>query len=227
MRPIRKKIILDLREAIIKGEYPPETHLVENDLCARFKASRTPVREALAQLEKEGFVRIVPGSGTHVTKLSIEDVAHIYDLLIVLEGAASRLACKQISEEHLDKLEEYNFYCEKSLKDHNGDLLFELNDRFHWLITSATGNSYLMEMRSNLRALVNRASRIFLYIPGPRETTIAEHRQIIGALRSHNPSLAEFLTREHLENAKKLVVTYLYDKQAKSLASDNTVKGAV
>jgi DNA-binding GntR family transcriptional regulator len=227
MRPIRKKIILDLREAIIKGEYPPGTRLVENDLCARFKASRTPVREALAQMEKEGFVCITPGSGTHVTELSIEDIAHIYDILIVLEGTASRLACNQISEEQLGKLEEYNFHFEKSLKNHNVDLLFELNDRFHWLITSETSNSYLMDMRSNFRALVNRITRIFLYVPGQMETTIAEHRQIIAALRARNPALAEFVMREHLENAKKLLLAYLCDKQAENLAGNRGVKGAV
>jgi DNA-binding GntR family transcriptional regulator len=227
MRPIRKKIILDLREAIIKGEYPPGAHLVENDLCARFKASRTPVREALAQLEKEGFVCMVPGSGAHVTKLSIEDVSHIYDILIVLEGAASRLACNQISEKQLGKLEEYNFHFEKSLKDYNADLLFELNDRFHWLITSETGNTYLIDMRSNFRALVNRISRIFLYVPGQMEATIAEHRQIIAALRTRNPSLAEFVMREHLENAKKQLLAYLCNRQAGNLAGDRGVKETV
>jgi len=216
MRPIRKKIILELREAIIKGEYPPGTHLVENDLCACFKASRTPVREALAQLEKEGFICMIPGSGAHVAKLSIENVSNIYDILIVLEGAASRLACNRISEEQLGKLEEYNFHFEKSLKDHNADLLFELNDRFHWLITSETCNTYLMDMRSNFRALVNRISRIFLHVPGQMEATIAEHSQIIAALKARNPALAEFVMREHLEHAKKQLLTYLCDRKTEN-----------
>lgn len=66
MNLIKKRITLDLRDAIINGEYPPGTHLVESELCARFKVSRTPVREALAELEKEGFVRITPASGARV-----------------------------------------------------------------------------------------------------------------------------------------------------------------
>jgi DNA-binding GntR family transcriptional regulator len=223
MRPIKSQIILDLREAIIKEEYPPGAHLVENDLCARFKASRTPVREALAQLEKEGFVCVIPGSGAHVTKLSIEDVSHIYEILIVLEGAACRLACNRTSEEQIGKLEEYNFHFERALKNRNDDLLFELNDRFHWLITSETGNTYLMDMRSNFRALVNRISRIFLYVPGQMEATIVEHRQIIAALRARNSALAEFVMREHLENAKEQLLKYLRDRQTGNVAGDRGV----
>jgi DNA-binding GntR family transcriptional regulator len=223
----RKRIILELREAITRGEYAPGTHLVESDLCIRFKTSRTPVREALAQLEKEGLVRVTPASGARVVELSIEDVSHIYDILIVLEGAASRLASNLIGDEQLSKLEEYNFLFEKSLEDRNAELLFELNNRFHWLITSATGNAYLMGIRSNFRSLVDRISRIFLQVPGQMEATIADHRQVVAALKARNPALAEFVMREHLERAKKHLLSHLCDKQGENPASAKSTFGAV
>src|SRR5271157_233045 len=208
---LKQKIILNLRDTIIKGEYTPGTHLVESELCARFKVSRTPVREALNQLEKEGFVRITPEAGAHVVELSLDDVSHIYDVLIVLEGAASRLACSRIKNEQIGKLEEYNFLFEKSLVRRNAELLFELNNRFHWLITSETGNTYLMEMRTNFRGLIDRIAHIFPHIPGQMEATIADHRQIIFALKGRNPSLVEFVMREHLETAKKHLMAYLHE----------------
>ena len=211
MNVIKKRIVLHLREAITKGEYPPGTHLVESELCARFKASRTPVREALAQLEKEGFVRITPASGARVVELSAEDVSHIYDILIVLEGAACRLASYRINDEQLNKLKEYNLLFEKSL-GRNAQFLFELNSRFHWLITSESGNGYLVEMRSNFRGLVDPISRIFPHIPGQLEATVADHRKIVSALEARNPALAEFLMREHLESAKKHLLEYLRDR---------------
>jgi DNA-binding GntR family transcriptional regulator len=226
MKLIRKRIVLELREAITRGEYVPGTHLVESELCARFKTSRTPVREALAQLEKEGLVRMTPASGARVVELSIEDVSYIYDILIVLEGAASRLACNLISEKQLSKLEEYNFLFEKSVESHNLELLFELNDRFHWLITSETGNTYLMDIRSNFRSLVDRISRIFLHVSAQMEATIADHRQIISALKARNPALAEFVMREHLERAKKHLLSYLHDRQAGNLADAGKPSGA-
>jgi DNA-binding GntR family transcriptional regulator len=207
---LKQTIIFNLRDTIIKGEYPPGTHLKETELCARFKASRTPVREALNQLEKEGFVKMTPDAGAHVVELSFEDVSHIYDMLIVLEGAASRLACSRINDEQIGKLEEYNFLFEKSVGSRNAELLFELNNRFHWLITSETHNKYLMDMRSNFRGLIDRIAHIFPGIPAQMEATVSDHRQIISALRGRNPSLAEFVMREHLETAKKYLLAYLH-----------------
>ena len=227
MNLIKKRITLDLRDAIINGEYPPGTHLVESELCARFKVSRTPVREALAELEKEGFVRITPASGARVVELSIEDVSHIYDMLIVLEGAASRLACDRMTDEQVGKLEEYTFLFEKSLEEGNAEFLFELNNSFHWLITRETGNAYLMDMRSNFRALVDRISHIFPHIPGQMEATIASHRKIISALKARNPALAEFVMREHLESAKGHLLAYLCERPAGNPVESGDASGAV
>ncbi len=208
---LKQKIIRELRDTIIKGEYPPGTHLVESEVSDRFKVSRTPVREALNQLEKEGFVRITPDAGARVVELSVQDVSDIYDVLIVLEGAASRLACSRINDGQLAKLAEYNFLFEKSLGSRNTELFSELNNRFHWLITSATGNAHLMEMRSNFRDLIHRILHTFPHIPGQLEATVAEHQQIIAALQARNPSLAEFVMREHLENAKIHLLAYLHE----------------
>ena len=220
---LKQKTILDLRDTIIKGEYSPGTRLVESELCARFNVSRTPVREALNQLEKEGFVRITPDAGARVVELSVEDVSHIYDILIVLEGAASRLACTRIKDEHIGKLEEYTFLFEKSVGGHNTELLFELNNRFHWLITSETGNTYLMDIRSNFRGLIDHIAHIFPHIPVQLEATIADHRQIISALKARNPSLAEFVMREHLETAKKHLLAYIHEGQAGNILCGQTM----
>ncbi len=225
MNLIRKRIVLNLREAIVRGEYAPGAHLVESELCARFKASRTPVREALAQLEKEGFVRTTPASGARVIELSIEDVSHIYDMLIVLEGAASRLACNRIHEEQIAQLEEHTFLFEKARQENNAEFLFELNNRFHWLITSETGNRYLIDMRSNFRALVDRISRIFPHIPEQLEATIIDHHQIVAALKARNPALAEFVMRAHLENAKKQIIAYLRGREAGTLPDTRGASG--
>ena len=224
MNLIRKRIIRDLRQALTKGEYPPGTHLVESELCARFKVSRTPVREALAQLEKEGFVRIIPAAGARVVELTAEDVAHIYDVLIVLEGAACLLASKHITDEQIGKLEEYNLIFEKFLGHHNREFLFEVSDRFHFLITSASGNPYLIEMRSNFRALVDRLSRICPYIDGQMEESLVEHREIVSALKARNPVLAEFVMREHLESVKKNLVVFVRNRDRQAKRSEETAR---
>lgn len=210
---LKERTIANLRNALLEGEFRPGEHLTEADLCARFQVSRTPVREALNQLEKEGFVKITPAAGARVVNLSMKDVLDLYDILIVLEGAASRLACPLIREEQLNKLEEYNLLFEKALMEKNGDLLFDLNTQFHWLITEATKNSYLIQMRTNFRRLVDRIARIFPHVPGQCDETILWHRKIIDALKARNPALAEFVMREHLGNAKKNLAEYLEERE--------------
>jgi len=210
---LKERTIANLRNALLEGEFRPGEHLTEADLCARFQVSRTPVREALNQIEKEGFVKITPAAGARVVNLSMKDVLDLYDILIVLEGAASRLACPLIREEQLNKLEEYNLLFEKALMEKNGDLLFDLNTQFHWLITEATKNSYLIEMRTTFRRLVDRIARLFPFIPGQGEDTLVWHRKIIGALKARNPALAEFVMREHLGNAKKNLAEFLRERE--------------
>jgi len=210
---LKRKTITELRNSILKGEFGPGEHLTEALLSARFKVSRTPIREALNQLEKEGFVKMTPAAGARVVNPSLKDTLDIYDILIVLEGAASRLACPLIQEDQLDKLEEYQLFFEKALKEENEDLLFDLNSQFHWLITEATKNAYLIEMRTNFRRLVDRIARIFPHVDGQCEETLLWHRKIIDALKARNPALAEFVMREHLGNAKQKLAEYLRGRE--------------
>ena len=210
---LKEKIIREFRKAIVNQEYKPGEHVTEAALCERFKVSRTPVRESLNQLEKEGFIKIVPGAGAKVVKLSLKETLDIYDILIILEGASARLACLKIADDQILKLEEYNFLFEKAKDRDNTELLFELNARFHWLITEATSNTYLIDMRANFRLLVDRIARLFPGIPGQCEATLVEHKNIIDALKSKNSAMAEFAMKEHLEAAKRALQEYLREKQ--------------
>lgn len=214
---LKERIVGRLRDAIAQGEYRPGERLVENDLCARFKVSRTPVREALDHLDREGLLKITPGAGARIVELSRKNILDIYDMLIVLEGAAARLACRNISSGQIEKLEEYNFLFEETLKRHDPELLFQLNHRFHWVITEAADNQYLIEMRLRFRRLIDNISRTFAQIPEQCRVTIAEHRQILDALKARNPSLAEFTMKEHLENAKEKLGEYLDKKERENI----------
>jgi len=211
---LKQKIVTRIRNAILQGEYRPGEHLRELALCKRFEVSRTPIREALHQLEKEGFLKIIPAAGARVVELSLKEIFDIYDLLIILEGAACRLAASKMTGSRINKLEEYTLLFERAMVEENVELLFDLNASFHWLITEATKNSYLVDMRMNFRRLVDRIARIFPYVPGQCEETLTWHRKIIHALREKNPALAEFVMREHLENAKQNLSGYLQGRES-------------
>jgi len=206
---LKETIIAHLREAILNGEYPPGGHLGETALSRRFGVSRTPIREVLHLLEKEGLVHIVPGVGARAAKRSVDDILKIYDVLIVLEGAACKFACTEITEEEIRRLQESNHRMEKALNEDDPDRMLEFNNTFHWLITEASRNSYLIDLRANFRRLVDPVTRLFPSIPGQVQSSIEEHEDIIIALRRRNPFMADFIMKEHLEKAKKNLKRHL------------------
>lgn len=118
--------MMELRNAIAWREYKPGEHLKEADLSRRFNVSRTPIREALIQLEKEGFIKMTPEVGAKVVQLSQNDISNIYDILIVLEGLSSRLAYTRLKNEQIDKLEELHLMMVKALGEKK-ILTFSLN----------------------------------------------------------------------------------------------------
>jgi len=211
----KKDIVRELRNSIIKGEYKPGKRLTEISLSRRFNVSRTPIREALSWLQKEGFIEIIPAIGARVVKLSLKNVSDVYDILITLEGLASRLAANNLTNEQIDKLEEYHLMMMNALSKKNFDLTSELNIRFHRLIREATNNSYLVDLRINLRYLVDWFNSVFVFIHTQWEETLKEHRLIIDAFKTRNPALAEFVTREHFEGAKKRFLEYFGKDQQK------------
>jgi DNA-binding GntR family transcriptional regulator len=208
---LKETIIRDLRKAIISGEYKPHEHLKEISLCKQFQVSRTPVREALRQLEKEGLLETVPYAGARVVKFSKIDVSNIYDMIITIEGAASRHACPLITETQIAKLEEYQFMLEKTTVDRNYDLAFEINHNFHKLIAECTQNPYLIKIWQDFRSMVNLFGRFTLsdMVPNQLKATSEEHPRIIEALKNRNPAMAEFVAREHMETGRGSMLEYM------------------
>jgi len=210
--PIKQAIIGELRNLICKGEYKPGQRLTEGQLAKRFGVSRTPIREVLNQLEKEGFIRIIPNVGAEVAKLSLKDIADIHNIMGVLEGLASRLATEELSDEDISKLEEYQFLMIKAAEAMNFELVFELNIEFHALITENSKNDYLINTRNTFRNLFRGFASTLAFVPKQWQVTIDAHRKIIDAFKAKNAPLAEFLTREHIETAKNLHLEFLSKK---------------
>ena len=204
----KENIIAHLRHAIVSGKFKPGEHIVEQDLCSLLGVSRSPVREALNQLEKEGLVTIKNNVGAKVVDLTLDDLSHIYDVIEVIDGAASRLACDKLNDEEIKELKEYHFMMIDASNQNNLELVFELNIQFHKYINEHTNNQYLMEIWTNLRSLTYFLTHFSPFIAGQAKATIEGHQKIIDAIESRNPSLAEFDSRNHIKVAKRFMLNY-------------------
>jgi len=206
---LKEAILRDLRNAIAGGTLKPRERITEAALCRQYGVSRTPVREILKQLEKEGLVRISPNAGARVADFSLQDVSNLYEIFVTLEGAGARLACREARDDDIGKLEECQFMMERAIAEPNLDLVFELNTRFHMLITECTANPYLIEIRRNFSTLMSRFGRLATFIPRHLQGALEEHPKIIDAIEKRNAALAEFLAREHMEKARTYMSAYV------------------
>jgi DNA-binding GntR family transcriptional regulator len=93
-----------LRDLIVEGALAPGSRISERELCARFGISRTPLREALKVLAREGLIELLPNRGARVARLDPKDVADMFDLMGALEALAGRLAARRITEPELDEI---------------------------------------------------------------------------------------------------------------------------
>lgn len=103
---LRGRVFTEIREAILSGKYEEGEELREVNIGKDLGVSRTPVREALRQLELEGLVRVIPNKGAYVTGITSKDIQDIFVIRSYLEGLAAAWACEHISEEQLAELEE-------------------------------------------------------------------------------------------------------------------------
>ncbi len=203
---LRQKIIEDLKNAIARGAFNPGQRLVEAQLCNRYKAGRSVIREALRHLEQDGFVKIIPNSGAIATELSQKDVEQIYDLMGALEGLAMRVATPIMNQREVAKLEKL---VKKMEATNNPFRFFQYNFEFHTYMDHLSGNDRLIKLMENLRAQAHRISLRSFYNPGQIRASLIEHRKILEAIKEMDPVKVESLIRDHYLQSKNRLIKYM------------------
>lgn len=203
---LRQKIIEDMKKAIARGTFNPGQRLIEAQLCNRYKAGRSVIREALRHLEQEGFVKIIPNSGAIVTELSQKDVEQIYDLMGALEGLAMRVATPIMNQKEVAKLEKIVKNMEAT---NNPFRFFQYNFEFHTYMDQLSGNDRLIKLMKNLRAQAHRISLRSFYNPGQIRASLIEHRKILEAIKEMDPVKVENLIRDHYLQSKNRLMKYM------------------
>ncbi len=199
---LRAQVFSEIEKAILNGVLKPGESLIECKLSSELGVSRTPVREALRQLELEGLVKTVPNKGAIVIGISESDIEDIYSIRKVVEALAARWAAEKISDADIEKLsnvvELQEFYVSKN------DLIqvWQLDTAFHEIIFNACGSRILMHTLTGFHHYIQKARELSLKTRGRPSLAVAEHKKILEALKNHNPDEAERLTSEHISRAQ-------------------------
>ncbi len=200
--PSGERVYRALREAILSGELPANTRLVELALANQFGMSRTPVREALKRLIAEHLAVLDPVRGMVVRGIDPQEIDDAYTLREVLDGLAARLAAQRISAEDLARLRRIMELMKEAVEGGRDDTLVELNLRFHELLLDASGNERLRQVSRTLNDLVRLYSSTAFRSQERDRAVLAEHASIVDALERRDPHAAERSARHHMVEAR-------------------------
>ena len=197
---LRGQVFLLFCEDILKGKFKENEELREATLGKELGVSRTPVREALRQLELEGLVHSIPNKGAYVTGITEKDVHDIYMTRSMLEGLCARWAAEHISEEQIQEMEEVLLLTEYHLDRGNAEQLAELDGKFHEVLYDASQSRILRHILSDFHKYVQVARKRSVKKEDRAKKSLEEHREILNALRTGDADRAEELAHIHILN---------------------------
>jgi DNA-binding GntR family transcriptional regulator len=198
-RTAKETTVQILKDRIMRQELRAGDPLPEAAIAQSLGVSRTPVREAILQLQKEGLVEVIPNRGAYVTFITLRELKNIIQLLQILEGAAVELAFDNLDMNRLKALERELL----SLKERRPGVSHEETSKpgiqLHDLILQSCGNEKIFSTAGNIREQIRALTRTAVKkIPGRALESVDEHLKIIRAIQAGDRSAAKNATTEHL-----------------------------
>ena len=190
-----------IKSDIFEFRLMPGTRFSENEVARRARVSRTPVREALFRLEREGYLEVHPKSGWSVRALDFEALDHLYDARVVIECAAVQRLCAGSPRTTLAGLEKVWLVAPRNrLKD--GARVARLDEEFHTTLVAAAGNPELARIHHTITERIRIVRRLDFTHPERVVYTYLEHGQILRAILARRSARAVELLRSHIESSK-------------------------
>lgn len=204
-RPLREIVYEELKRRIMTGMITPHTRMMEVDLAEDMGVSRTPVREAIRKLEKEGLVTIEPRKGAYASDISTEDMVNVLTVREELEALAAGIAASRITGEQISRMEHLTDLYAQAIEANDTAAIIDYDEQFHQAIVSVTDNRTLIQFVSNLQELVLRFRYLYYEDFSRYRNMPEEHHHIIDALKSGDEKRASEVVREHIHSLKSFV----------------------
>ena len=204
--PLRDVVFNTLRQAILIGELKPGERLMEIHLADRLGVSRTPIREAIHKLEREGLVTIMPRRGAEVAQITEKSMNDVLEVRRALDALCVELACDRITEEGLDNLRAACDNFEQCVKTKDSKKIAQADVALHDIIVQATGNQRLIQLVNNLSEQMYRYRFEYIKDSSQHKTLVEEHRIIYQSIVQKDKETAAEAARTHIDNQKKAII---------------------
>jgi DNA-binding GntR family transcriptional regulator len=202
---LREIVYEELKRQIMVGEIAPGTRMMEVELAEEMGVSRTPVREAIRKLEKEGLVTIEPRRGAYASDISAKDMVDILEVRQDLEGMAAGIAAQKITDEGRIELENIARKYKDSVDREDIEEIIKNDEAFHKYIVSLSGNKTLIKMVSQVQELALRFRYIYYEDFSRFKNQPSEHQAIVDAIAGGDVAGARKYAEEHLAGLKDFV----------------------
>ncbi|MFL5799659.1 MAG: GntR family transcriptional regulator [Actinomycetota bacterium] len=197
-----------LRDAILHGEFDPHVPISQVQLAQRLGVSRTPLREALRMLQREGLIDSEPNRRVRVAALSVADLEQLYAARVVIDALTLRLSVARFSDEDLTEMEQCLRTMERLAADRDVDLWEESHRAFHGTFRRYAGDRF-ERMAGDLSDHTERYRRVYLAEPRAWTAAAEEHRAVYEACRARRPTEAAQLLARHLARTALTLIAAL------------------
>jgi len=190
-----------LRGRILAHTLSPGSWIDEQALAAEYGISRTPLREALKVLAAEGLVTMKLRRGAYVTEVSERDLSEVFHLLALLESDAAASVATSATVAELAELQALHEHLESTIDDR--DAFFRANEQFHIRLLQIADNRWRLQLVNDLRKVMKLNRHHSLFKQGRLEASLAEHRQIMAALKARNAAKVQKLMQQHIDHGRE------------------------
>ncbi|MFV0517640.1 MAG: GntR family transcriptional regulator [Aminipila sp.] len=199
--PISNNLFSELQKDILLGKMRSGEKLTEQSICDKYKVSRTPVREALRQLEMEGLIETIPNRGAFVIGFSAQDMIDMYELRKSYEVQAVKWAIERITDEEMEDLEETFEFMEFYTQKNDIDKMLNINTGFHQLIYNASHNRMLQQVLSSYQIYIKHSRKPGPYPDNYLADVLEEHRAIFEAFKNKDTVAGILAMQNHMDKS--------------------------
>ncbi|PJJ42895.1 DNA-binding GntR family transcriptional regulator [Glutamicibacter mysorens] len=212
MQPIQQKASLTeqvstmIRAAIVAGEMAPGEHYSAIGISEKLGVSRTPVREALQLLEKEGIVTVAKNRGVRVNQISLDEIVEVFQLRLAIEPAAASRGVRNATEDDIKQLKSLHQRMLEIGETGDGRATLEADKEFHLYLLGLAGNAKLDNVVGELRNLVLAHGQTTVPFARSSQDLAGDREEIMAAILAKDPDAAATAVRDHVKRTAQMLI---------------------
>ena len=202
-----------MRSAIVNLHLAPGSNVNEKLICDQLGISRTPLREAILQLQSENLVSVVPNSGTYVSKIDLQSVFDGQLVRDALELKVVRLAANRMTPQFERALDFNMHQQQRTAADLDYDAFYVLDEAFHTMICEFGASAHIWKIINGAKAQLDRVRRLSFPLPSHLEVVLNEHMAVVDGLKLRDPDQATAAMKVHIDRVFTMIRRHIVERR--------------